>query len=267
MVLYILAAYHVHDEEIEAVHLPLSFVTILEVLVVSSPCILPLVLWLMSQSRVKSDSARLNCGSSTETLALLHEMSKHLRISHLKEWPRLGNEESEATQTQSAYALACTVYGSDYLPQITIEREPTSPLVTVFDNLIKLTMYSDKAVARDITKSVAYQGTFDQSLVLLRKLAQQLQTSGEQSTLVPWKPDEWLDTVVQCVQRQVFVSVIHGTNKPTVTGIDYSIYGARQRHFNCHCTAPNLSLGAKAFDRQEDHSVCLGNSGTLLFDY
>lgn len=36
MVLHLLAAYHQHDEEIESIHLPISFAAILEFLLVGS---------------------------------------------------------------------------------------------------------------------------------------------------------------------------------------------------------------------------------------
>lgn len=35
MVLYILTTFHVHDEEIESIHLPVAFAAILEALLVS----------------------------------------------------------------------------------------------------------------------------------------------------------------------------------------------------------------------------------------
>ena len=42
MVLHILATYHTHDEEIEAVHLPTAFAAILEALTVCSNCFIRL---------------------------------------------------------------------------------------------------------------------------------------------------------------------------------------------------------------------------------
>jgi hypothetical protein len=208
MVLYILSAYHVHDEEIEALHLPLSFIAILEALVVSirsQSC--TRLKRLMSQSRVKSDPAQLSRTSSTETLALLHEMSKYLHMAYLKQWPQIGGEAVGPPSNQSAYALASTVYGRDCLPEIAVEREPTSPLITVFDDMIKLSMYSDMVLASSAT-DITSRETFAQCLILLRKLASQLQANGEPPVPISWNPYVWLSAVVQCIQSEVFVFVL-----------------------------------------------------------
>ena len=149
------------------------------------------------------------------------------------------------------------MYGEDYLPNIVIEREPTPPLVTVFDDLIRLSMYSDKALSSTATNHVTFRETFVQCLTLLRKLASQLQSSGENAIIIPWQPDEWLLAVVQSIQSEVVVYDVYLFHKPTVTVSDYSIHSSRQRHFNRDHFAPNHPSRTEIVHRQEEYGICV----------
>lgn len=176
------------------------------------------------------------------SLTLLHEISKHIRIGFLKERPRISGEETTPLPSQSAYAFVCAFYGNEPVPAVVRERESTSPLVTVFDDLVRLSMLS--SIPSDATTDHVVRENFVQSLLLFKKMAQQLQSSDE-SIPVQWNPDEWLAAVVQSIKSEVFLFTSIELCKPTVTRSDYSVSGPGQRGFYCDNLARDYSHGTE----------------------
>ena len=165
--------------------------------------------------------------SYTLALNLLHEISKHIRISFLKERPRISGEDSVLLPTQSAYSFTCAFYGNEALPTVARERGSTSPLVTVFDDLVRLSMLGS-IPAEGLAPSSAIRENFVQSLLLFKKMAQQLQSSDEKSVSISWSTSEWLTAVLQPIKNEVFVSIYSSMYKPTVTRSGYSVSGPGQ---------------------------------------
>lgn len=163
-------------------------------------------------------SGYMSRSSSMECLALLHEMSKHVRIGYLKEWPRITSDGAGPAPSQTAYAFACAFYSTESTPALTVERESTStPLVAVFNDLTSLSMYSAKALSSDSSNNLSVRETFVQSLVLFKNMTQQLQANTEQVVALAWKPDDWLSAVLECIKSEVFTCIFSDFHKPTVT--------------------------------------------------
>lgn len=159
---------------------------------------------------------------------MLQEISKHIRMAHLKARPRLTGEQPATASSQSAYAFACALYETDAVPSLAAEKGPESPLASVFDDLTKLSLLCGKALVGEESDVAALRETLTQSLVLMRKMAQQLQNSGESPITIPWSPDEWLNTIVQCIKREVLVSLACSSHNPTMTALDDSVFGPGQ---------------------------------------
>lgn len=156
-----------------------------------------------------------------ECLALLYELSKHIRIAYLKEWPGITGDEAKSAPSQTAYAFARTFYGIENAPGLIVESQATSPLVAVLDDLTSLSMYSAKALSTN-PANLSIRETFVKSLVLFKDMALQLQINAEQPVTLAWKPDEWLSSVLECIKGKVFACIYRDFHKPTVTRLQCS---------------------------------------------
>lgn len=160
---------------------------------------------LIPQSCGEADTKRIAYKSYAASLSLLHEICKHIRIGFLREKPRISGEESIQLPNQSAYAFACAFYGNDAVPAAVRQRESTSSLVTVFDDLVRLSMLTATTPSGVEMPNAVVRENFVQTLLLFKKMAQQLQNSEENSISIKWSPSQWLATVVQTIQGEVFI--------------------------------------------------------------
>ncbi|TCD67610.1 hypothetical protein EIP91_012242 [Steccherinum ochraceum] len=186
MVLHLLASYHQHDEEIENIHLPISFAAILEYLLA-----------------LFQDSSPPSPATTCATLELLLEIFKHIPGSALLRTPHHSGGEQAAALTQGSYVFACTFYGLDI--QDSRCRTPSSaesPLDVIFDALIHLNMTLAKDIlggSPDINKS---RLAYIHSLTLLSGIVQHLQHLQEGSPTITWTPSDWLSITLQCISAK-----------------------------------------------------------------
>ncbi|GJE86225.1 Dopey, N-terminal-domain-containing protein [Phanerochaete sordida] len=214
MVAYIVATFHSHDEEIEALHLPVCFAATLEVLVACA----------------KARPNLVSRNSSMECLALLHEISKHIRPAYLKAWHNTSDDDAAAVPFQNAYTFACTFYSLDSAPGLVIETQASSPLVAVFDDLASLSLYFARALSAKSAIPSARE-TSVKSLVLFKDMAQQLQVSGEEVVTLGWNPKEWLSAVLECIKGEAIAFPV----------LDNSVSAVITLH-ETTCLEPRLSI-------------------------
>ncbi|KAJ3545543.1 hypothetical protein NM688_g5613 [Phlebia brevispora] len=198
MVKYILATFHTHDEEIESLHLPVCFTAISETLTLC----------------LQENPTRVSYQSTLESLALLQEIWKHIRLTSLKERPRISGDDSNAHAELGPYAFSCTFYGIEKrLIETPSPASPEPPLVSAFHHLTALSKILGSMLLDGPFNINRTQEAFSQPLLLLTKFAQQVQVTSVGQLSITWEPKEWLSTVLNCVQSKsaTFAIVDHVT--------------------------------------------------------
>ncbi|THG95919.1 hypothetical protein EW026_g5825 [Hermanssonia centrifuga] len=187
MVRHILVKYHTHDEEIETIHLPVVFAAILETLTFC----------------LQHNPSRIPTASTLESFGLLQDIWKRIRIIHLKERPRLNVQDTGTPSDNGAYSFACTFYSNEkHSETLTTRKSSSMPLVTVFNDLITLSMSIAAALQDEQAESIATREAFIHALDIMAQLAQQLQLTSSEPLIISWNPAEWLSTVLGCIRSK-----------------------------------------------------------------
>ena len=203
MVRHVLSTYHTHDEEIEALHLPICFASILEATVVSATVVLmykpsescPI------QSHIRSNHDRLNYRSTREAISLLHELLKHTRIAYFKEYPRLSG--AATTEHSNAYNSACGLYSIEAQTLPSPSKPSSIPVTSVLNNLTVLTELFGAAFSNYTQSDNATREPYIQGLLLLSNITGQLHSDFGQQLTIKWEPNDWLSVALKCIENKV----------------------------------------------------------------
>ncbi|KAI0690744.1 Dopey, N-terminal-domain-containing protein [Cytidiella melzeri] len=203
MVQYVLAAYHTRDEEIESIHFPIAFASILEMLNVGHCAACEALKNKFHMRCTQINVKRLHESTIRETLSLLHEIWKHMRLAYLKNQPQIADEIAASGSAPGALSYACTFYGIVNKSASTELSNPSrSPVAACFEHLSSLTVSLALAVLSSRSQLPIARESFVHSLRLLSNFMQQLQGIADPSLLVTWKPTEWLSVVLQCLESK-----------------------------------------------------------------
>lgn len=155
---------------------------------------------------------RIPFDSTRESLALLHEIWKHIRLGSLKERPHISGEDRNAPSQQSPYLFACSFYGIEgRVVEISSPNCPAVPLHTTFINLTSLNKAVGSMLLDGSFNINATREAYIQSLTLLSKFAQQLQLTPVGPLTITWEPDLWLTVALPSVESKVRTAGSHPT--------------------------------------------------------
>ncbi len=144
-----------------------------------------------------------------ESFGLLQDIWKRIRIIHLKERPRLNVQDTGTPSDNGPYSFACTFYSNEkHSETLTTRKSSSMPLVTVFNDLITLSMSIAAALQDEQAESIATREAFIHALDIMAQLAQQLQLTSSEPLIISWNPAEWLSTVLGCIRSKVRTQVI-----------------------------------------------------------
>ncbi|KAI0348103.1 hypothetical protein BDW22DRAFT_1350250 [Trametopsis cervina] len=181
MVQYILTTYHTHDEEIEAIHLPIVFTAILEAL--------------------KTNVSSLPKDTVCECMNLLLEIWKHIRLSYLKDRPQINGDG--AAQPSSALSFASSFYG---FPSEDSANESVTPssstIAATLHQLSALSISLAQILLDSQNHTSAVRESLISSIQLFTGYVQQLQTIPELVSPITWESARWLSIMLSCLESK-----------------------------------------------------------------
>ncbi|KAI0095247.1 Dopey, N-terminal-domain-containing protein [Irpex rosettiformis] len=183
MVRYVLVTHHTHDEEIEAIHLPIVFTATLEAL--------------------NRNLKRLAEASLRETLSLLLQVWRHTRLTYLKERPRLSGETAEKDPPSGALSFAYSFYEIAPASETThLATSPHSLIVDTFEQLVRLTSSLAQTLLDSLSQASITRDSLVQSLQLLTGFVEQMQSISDPPLVISWVPSEWLPVMLCCLESK-----------------------------------------------------------------
>ncbi|EJF67133.1 hypothetical protein DICSQDRAFT_151482 [Dichomitus squalens LYAD-421 SS1] len=184
MVKYILATFHVHDEEIETIHLPVVFTAILGLLV----------------ARIQGNTAKLPV--VLDALALELEILTRIPPAALKSRPSLRQKRSSVTDSD-AVSFACGFYDINLddsaLPEAS--KRSAIPFVTAFEDIISLSTVPAKVLLTG-DKDRPLRDILLSSLSVLDMLVGRLDQETDTVFVTKWEPTSWLSILLQSLQEK-----------------------------------------------------------------
>ncbi|KAI0756510.1 Dopey, N-terminal-domain-containing protein [Daedaleopsis nitida] len=203
MVRYLLATFHGHDEEIEAIHLPVVFTAVLGLL-------------------ARSFTERPSISPATlSTIALAGEVLKHTAPTALKARPPLRQERGEQPEHEDSISFACTFYGVKSATSLSGSSSlSTVPFVAAYEDIVLLSTAAAKVLmggGEDAKPDGFSRNMLLSTLSLLHALVSRVDQESDVPFVVNWNPAEWLSTVLECIQqRSVTFTAIDGLISTTV---------------------------------------------------
>jgi hypothetical protein len=135
-----------------------------------------------------------------ESLLLAEEILRHTPQSGLAQRPELTGEMQAASHSQSPYAFARTFYGITSLPEPPAQQGTfDAPLASAFENVVKINLSSAHGLSGASGESSPLRDVFSQSLLLLSKLVDGINSPID----VSWNPSEWLYAVLTSINHEV----------------------------------------------------------------
>lgn len=197
---FILTKFHVRDEEIQTVHLPIVFAAVMNIVQVR-PSLFRLDDHLTPfQSQMIDEGSKSSLASISEALQLEEIILQQIPAPALLDLPDTADPKLTSGNL-SPYGLACSFY--DVPTSLPDSGSHGSPFVTVFSDLAKFSVHCALALSSP-TPHVSYlHGLLLQCLVLLNKLVEGLSGDDRTKIQVDWSPTVWLSTMLTMLDEKV----------------------------------------------------------------
>jgi hypothetical protein len=205
MVKFILGTFHVQDEEIQTIHLPIVFAAISETIRVSRVYISMRPFNLEhKQVYVEEDPSRACFASVKEALILQEEILRHVPPDALKRRRLYSGENNEPRFKQGSLAFACTFYelGDFPLRPMTEQRSDFS-FVSIFEDLAALSTICANDLLDPSADASSLREVFCQTVLLIKALLSRMDQRFDSPFVTHWEPAHWLSVVIKCSEQQV----------------------------------------------------------------
>ncbi|KAA1471434.1 hypothetical protein DENSPDRAFT_893964 [Dentipellis sp. KUC8613] len=181
---FILTKFHVRDEEIETVHLPIVFSAAMEVI----------------KHQVAEDSSKATRPAMLEALRLQENILAHIAPAALAQIVNAAVVQDPPPT--GPYAYATSFYGLELSTILSSERTgPGVPMVTAFENLIAVSATLSRRLSATPDTVVPLRQIFVQSLSLLNKLISVLDEMDEVHLTASWDPPQWLSDILATLEH------------------------------------------------------------------
>lgn len=140
-----------------------------------------------------------------ETFLLSETIMEHFTHDDSPVRPKLRHDAGESDGASlAAYAFACTFFGATpkSSPEIS-HRLSTAPVVTCFEDLIKISLAFADRLASTHPGSIDVLEAFVQSQVLLTNLLDLLPSPGTEKITVEWNPTHLIAVMLPILQSDV----------------------------------------------------------------
>lgn len=209
MALFILRTFNIQDEEIQGLHLPVIFSSIMNILNVSRTllCLCMNKNEYVLQLHVREDSSRASSSTVREVLILQEEILRQTPLAALLRRPELTAGAQAATASQSPYGFACTFYGIKPTSKFSTQKNTSSvPFASAFEDLIGLSTNCGRRLVTSKT-SLPLRDALAQLLLILGKLVDRLEGREGEPIQISWSPNEWFSVVLETFELEVLFPV------------------------------------------------------------
>ncbi|TFY67972.1 hypothetical protein EVG20_g3733 [Dentipellis fragilis] len=181
---FILTKFHVRDEEIETVHLPIVFAGAMEVI----------------KHQVSEDSSKATRPAMLEALRLQENILAHIAPAALGQ--TVNAAIAPDAPPAGPYAYAVTFYGLELSATLSSQRTGSGiPMMTVFEDLIAVSATYARRLSATAEMVLPLRQIFVQSLSLLNKLISVLDEMDEVNLTVDWDPSKWLVDILATLEH------------------------------------------------------------------
>ncbi|KAF9786711.1 Dopey, N-terminal-domain-containing protein [Thelephora terrestris] len=184
MTKFLLGTFHVQDEEVQTIHLPIVFSAISEAI----------------RACLGGDNLHAASDSVREALVLQEEILRHIPATALKLRP----QSQDKSKTQGPLDFACSFYGienpfgDDPVQRACVDR----PFVTNFEDLIVFTATAATSLMSCTPQLVQpLRAAFCQSVLLVMRLLGRIDQRLDTPFDVDWDPPEWLSIALESVEH------------------------------------------------------------------
>ncbi|KAG6851405.1 hypothetical protein H0H93_005803 [Arthromyces matolae] len=200
MVHFILKTF-AQDDEMQTIHLPIIFTSILDLINVTNFSILPCVsvLNLHMKAQFHNDPLRISSTLLRETLLLQEEVLRHIPHSSLMQQPQLTIPDQVRPPNHHPYLFACAFYGIDPISlTVALSDSVAIPFISAFGNLANFALNCTRALATTPSDTILLREVLSLSFSLLDKLSTRLSTP----VTLSWNADDWFQVILEGLEHE-----------------------------------------------------------------